>query len=199
MTGQTIPFEIHLTTQPISIGQQAAFSQCCLENDAKPLLIELAQGETMQQPMASKVIKAESLVQAINEGKRLSEKLAQYQFPIHRMKIEVPSYHSELFTHHLNGFQPYFEWHGKVEFDRTADLLTLCLAHGAHLSRNALKNQAGIRFVTVREYGTKAQFGTRVSQLTQALQTGGWPVQKQQAEYCIFDSNTHLDHGWLPQ
>lgn len=199
MTPQTIPFEIHLTTHSISIDQQAAFAQACQNHDAKPLLIELGRGETMQQPMASKVVYAQSLEAATQEGENLAIMLESLQFPISRMKIEVPAFHSHQFPAVPNGFNDYFEWHGKVAFHHPDALLELCLAHGAHLSRNALKNQTEIRFVTLREYGTQTQFETRVAQLSEALQMAGWPIQKQQAEYCIFDSNIHLDKGWLSQ
>jgi hypothetical protein len=52
--------------------------------------------------------------------------------------------------------------------------------------------------VTLREFGSQRVFVERVETLVQALTAGGWPVAKAQAEYCVFDTNTSLDKGWLP-
>jgi hypothetical protein len=45
MAEQPIPFELHLTTNDLSPHQVEWFKQVCVQNDGKPLLIELAQGQ----------------------------------------------------------------------------------------------------------------------------------------------------------
>jgi hypothetical protein len=58
---------------------------------------------------------------------------------------------------------------------------------------------SGFRFITLREFGTKLEFENRVNELTKDLKKGNWTIFKQEAEYCIYDNNSFLDTGWLPQ
>jgi hypothetical protein len=195
----TIPFEIHITIGDLPISREQAFIAACQEQAAKPLIIELSQGEHMHQPMLSKVIYAEGLGEVLDHAKDISQDFSSQDFSVQRLKIEVPSFHHELFSNEDSSFERYFEWHGKIELREKAQLLSLCEVHKVHLSRNSLKNEAQIRFVTLREFGTQQHFERRLQTLTQALTQGGWPIIKQQAEYCIYDNNTFLDAGWLPQ
>jgi hypothetical protein len=64
---------------------------------------------------------------------------------------------------------------------------------------NSLKNESNNRFITLREFGTKLEFENRVNELTKDLKKGNWTIFKQEAEYCIYDNNSFLDTGWLPQ
>jgi hypothetical protein len=115
-----------------------------------------------------------------------------------RTKIEIPADHApDRTVLGAHGPTTYFEWHGKVAYERPDELLAVCLAHGAHLSHNALRNDLLTRFVTVRDYGRKAQFLARVERLAGALTAGGWPLSKSQHEYCVYDSSVDSDIGWL--
>lgn len=199
MLYQTIPFELHLTIKPLKNDLIDSFVASCTMLDAKPILIELAQGEHQQQPMFTKLIHAKSLNEAQSEATAYQRKLNKANFEVRRMKIEIPVNHYNATAWETNAsFSPYFEWHGKISFERQEELLLLCEKHRAHLSLNALKDAQEVRFVTLREYGTQKQFQTRVDQLIQGLSDLGWPIHKQQAEYCLVDDNVGLDIGWLP-
>ncbi len=195
-----IPFEIHLTTAHLTRAREQAFADLCFANEAKPLRIELAQGEHTHQPMLSKVVYAANLHDVLAVATALSEALHQAHYPVTRLKIEVPSSDADLAQAYLSEtFKPYFEWHGKVTYQQVAMLYALCEKHRVHLSRNALKNESNTRFITIREYGTRASFESRIEALVTDLNNSGWTVSKPQSEYCIYDNNTYLDKGWLPQ
>lgn len=193
-----IPFEIHITLADLPLQRTADFIAACTAHNAKPMLIELAQGAFQRQPMLSKVVEAASLHQAHDHAQELTAMLRQQQFIATRIKIEIPAADAAGYVQRA-GEGLYYEWHGKVHYRQPEDLLALCLVHQVHLSANALRNQADVRFVTLRETGTYAVFESRLQQLTGALAQNGWPVIKQQAEYCIYDNNIQLDAGWLPQ
>jgi hypothetical protein len=199
MLQPTIPFELHLTIGPLNNDLIDSFIDSCTMLDAKPILIELAQGEYLQQPMLTKLIHCKSLSEAQSTAIAYQRMLNKLNFEVRRMKIEIPANHYNATAWETNAsFSPYFEWHGKISFERQEELLLLCEKHRVHLSLNALKDAQEVRFVTLREYGTQQQFQTRVDQLIKDLCDQGWPIQKQQAEYCLFDDNVTLDTGWLP-
>jgi hypothetical protein len=193
-----IPFEIHLTPESLTEHSLAAFINFCTEHEAKPMLIELAQGEHTQQPMLSKIVYSAEVERIFELTSGLSNALLERQLPTKRLKIEVPSFHANLFEHYHSASKTYFEWHGKINYDRREELLEICTQQKAHLSRNSLKNEQDKRFITLREHGSKPTFEQRISALAHALVHGGWHLAKQQSEYCIYDSNELLDKGWLP-
>ncbi|UOQ71960.1 hypothetical protein [Hymenobacter cellulosilyticus] len=198
MSVALFPFEIHLTTGSLSADQVRAFVRACEALQAKPLLIELARGQHQQQPMLSKVLLLPDLPAALAAATADAELLGFRQLPVQRVKIEVPADYPYLATPAAGAaFRPYYEWHGRVPYEQVSSLLAVCTQHGAHLSRNALKDAAATRFVTLREFGPATVFRQRLAQLQHALQPE-WPIQKQQAEYCLYDSNSGLDQGWLP-
>lgn len=199
MLQQAIPFELHLTIKPLKDDLIEPFVAFCTGHQAKPILIELAQGEHQQQPMFTKLIYCKSLIEAQAEATAYLRKLNKANFEVRRMKIEIPANHYNVTVWETNAtFSPYFEWHGKIRFERQGELLLLCEKHRVHLSLNALKDAHEVRFVTLREYGTQRQFQARVNQLIKDLSDQGWPIHKQQSEYCLVDDNVTLDKGWLP-
>jgi hypothetical protein len=149
--------------------------------------------------MLSKVIKAIALDEALFVANDLSATLQQQGFAVKRLKVEVPAKHWEIFKNSSSVFSRYFEWHGKISFNQPDQLLHLCEEHKVHLSRNALKNDHKTRFVTLREYGDHQHFQKRIDALKTALLHHGRHLVKQEAEYCLYDNNTYLDHGWLPE
>lgn len=199
MTSTEIPFELHITTESFSASRQAEFVSFCSAANAKPLLIELAKGEHTIQPMFSKVVYTGNIDKALSVATGIAVSLDQAGFPVKRLKIEVPAEHSGSAAIQTDGVTNYFECHLKIRLYREDNLLSLCEKHQVHLSLNALKDAAHTRFITLREFGSKDIFEQRVEQLAEALEQGGWPVIKQQAEYCIYDNNNLLDNGWLPQ
>lgn len=193
-----IPFEIHITLAQLALARTNAFIACCNDHNAKPMLIELAQGAYQHQPMLSKVVEETSLHKALAYANDLAITLQRQAFVATRIKIEIPASDAAAYIQ-AGGQGLYYEWHGKVQYHTAESLLALCAQHKVHLSLNALRNQTAVRFVTLRESGSYAVFEKRLQLLTAALTTNGWPVLKQQAEYCIYDNNIQLDNGWLPE
>ena len=199
MLDKDIPFEIHITTNSLTISRQNDFVDLCLMNDAKPLMIELSKGKFIKQPMFSKVVYSNSFDKILLVATELSKSFTSKKFSTERLKIEIPAEYSNLFETFSTSFDKYFEWHGKIDFVQIENLNRLCEKHKVHLSLNSLKNETNIRFITLREFGTKFKFEMRIKELTKDLKSGNWTVVKQQAEYCIYDNNNFLDTGWLPQ
>ncbi len=197
MSSKLIPFEIHITTEILSQSQQNDFVAFCETYEAKPLMIELARGEFSSQPMLSKIIMAYNFDTALSVANKLSQLLIFNHFAVRRLKIEVPADEALLFSDFTNGFESYFEWHGKVSYSDIEKLEKICEAHQVHLSRNALKNEGDFRFITLREYGTKELFVTRINQLIASLEKEKRSIYKLQSEYCIYDNHQYLDNGWL--
>lgn len=194
-----LPFELHLTVELPSQQFEQAFKAFCASQGCKPLFIELAQGMHARQPMLSHVIRTTSLEAAMVTANRLSHKLEENGFKVLRLKIEVPAESWPIWPEPMSSFDRYFEWHGKINFIDLLKLETLCLQHRSHLSLNALRGEPNTRFVTLREPGPYANFVERRGSLILDLIQGGWNLSKQQSEYCIYDNNQYLDHGWLPQ
>ncbi len=199
MLGAKIPFEIHITTESLASNRITDFIYFCGSQEAKPLLIELSKGDCIHQPMLSKIIYERSIEAALVNATELSNLIHNHNFKVKRLKIEVPSEHSELVLNNNSNFDAYFEMHCKVNFINAQHLLQLCDKHKVHLSLNALKNQANTRFITLREFGTKQKFEQRIVSLTNDLKKDNWIILKQESEYCIYDDNNFLDNGWLPQ
>jgi len=200
MTASKIPFELHLTTGPLPVKEVDDFASFCIDHEAKPLLIELARGEYINQPMFNKIIYVAALDEALQTATELSEQLNTRNWKVQRLKIEIPAFHADQWNNTPDQpFQPYFEWHGKIQGHPTAELYTLCQLHRAHLSLNALKKAENYRFITLREYGSKTRFEERVERITASLTAASWPLVKEVAEYCVYDNNVYLDKGWLAE
>ncbi len=200
MLNQPIPFELHITTTDLHQNQIGSFVEVCSLNGGKPLLIELSQGEYTRQPMFNKVILVNEVEEAIKSAFDYAQVLNASGFQTTRVKIEIPSNCVKLVQESQEtAFEPYFEWHGKILFNRVNQLLELCAIHKAHLSKNALKDDNTTRFITLRELGTKEVLEQRIDRLTNDFAKDGWDILKQQSEYCLYDTNMILDQGWLPQ
>ena len=204
-----IPYEIHLTIADLTIEKTPFFVNLCQKQTGKAILIELAQGENLQQPMFTKVIFEENLKNVLQKSNQYANIFVENDFAIKRLKIEIPAQYSYLDTEHkleessINSvdFKHYFEWHAKlstlINNEKMKDLLNICQENMVHLSKNTLKNEQNTRFITLREFGDKTVFEQRITQLLENLQKNNFSIQKQQAEYCIYDDNTMLDNGWL--
>ncbi|MBL7706423.1 MAG: hypothetical protein JNM21_12840 [Taibaiella sp.] len=196
MSLPVIPFEIHITTRQLQEAEISAFINLCDQLHAKPLLIELSRGQYTQQPMLTKVIRAHSWDEVAKQVDLLVKYIDAAEMGAQRVKVEIPAIHATTFPAREE-FAVYFEWHGKVNYADIPGLMQLCATHSVHLSLNALKDQAGSRFITLREHGSKQAFEERIAHLYNDLLKGGWTITKEQSEYCIFDNNELLDMGWL--
>jgi hypothetical protein len=191
-----IPFEVHLTVAPLAAWQEWDFLQTCEALEAKPIFIELARGQNWQQPMATKSLQAKDTAEAVMKCLPLAMRLNAKGYKVVRTKLETPvQYAGMVFPG--EGFEAYFEWHGRVKMNGLGELLDICERHGAHLSRNALKHEPDRRFVTLRTYLHKLDFEERLKSLKQDLATAGISLLKERAEYCVHDTKAQLDEGWL--
>ncbi len=194
-----IPFEIHITTEPLTSSKELDFVNFCKTIDAKPILIELAKGDVIHQPMFSKIIYSANVDEVLSISKNLSRLLHNNNFIVKRLKIEVPSENFNTFKIPLSSFCSYFEWHCKINCTQTDELLDICKNNKAHLSKNNLKTNHNARFITLRDFETQFIFETRKEKIINELKQGNWIILKQESEYCIYDNNNLLDNGWLTQ
>jgi len=192
----SIPFELHITVASLSPPGVNDLLSFCTKHEAKPLLIELSQGECIYQPMVNKIISLRSLEEALAIATELSIELNAQNFEVRRLKIEVPAYCSDRWD---GACDRYFEWHGKISFIPGGKLDRVCEVHRVHLSLNALKNEKDRRFITLRESGCREIFESRIKGLAADLALQGFPVIKEVSEYCVYDNNLYLDKGWLPR
>lgn len=148
--------------------------------------------------MASITIHAAPDAAIVAEAEKHAAVFEQHGFPVSRIKIEIPAVDAKRLQQ-KNTTDPYYEWHAKVPFTDTNKLLACCLQHGAHLSKNALRDAGDTRFVTLRESSDEQQFYKRCSALLRDLENGGWTPIKQDYEYCFYDTHRALDNGWLSE
>ena len=190
-----IPFELHLTASNIENGKIDSFVALCQKLDGKPLLIELAQGDFSRQPMFVKNLFGEKLTSILQDAEKLADIFNSTDFDIKRIKIETDSKYAELFD---KSEENYFEWHGKVNLDNLESILKLCEKHKAHLSKNSLRDDENLRFITLREFNSSDIFQHKLLKLKTGLQINGIEILKESSEFCLYDDNQILDKGWLP-
>lgn len=190
-------FEIHITTTELDEALIQEFVGFCAAIDAKPILIELPVGQQRQQPMISKVVKLEDPQDIHLIIVELEASFVAAGFPATRTKVEVPlEYETDgkaAFPDFRGG---YYEWHGRVKTVDPGALADICAGNGFHLSRNSLKGKTGTRLVTVRDFTTAHRFKRRIEAIKSLLERNGFMVEKDEAEYCVFDSNKAIDRGW---
>lgn len=192
-------FEIHITTKKLKETEVEQFVKFCSSIDAKPILIELAEGITMQQPMISKVYSEISAGELKNKIEILETKFKEQSYDVVRTKVEVPLDYINRGRREFPNYRgQYYEWHGKVEFEDLGKIQqVLSRFQNAHLSKNALKDQSNRRFVTVRSYNNKRLFLSNVDSIKKTIAQNGFQLIKDEYEYCIYDSNKTTDSGWM--
>ncbi|WP_428224448.1 hypothetical protein [Flavobacterium sp.] len=195
---EKIPFEIHITIDDLSLVRQGTFIDFCKEYQGKPLFIELHTGDFIKQPMFNKIIYSNNFEEIINAVADISQLLLTQNFIPKRVKIEIPSEFHTNASNITTNSETYFEWHCKIKYEKIEKLLALCEKHKVHLSKNSLRNENNIRFITLRESHSKSTFEKRINSLKKELIEGKWLILKEQFEFCIYDNNMILDNGWLP-
>ncbi|ASJ52357.1 hypothetical protein BP422_01660 [Brevibacillus formosus] len=191
-------FEFHITLNDLSLDEKDTFIDICKAEQVKPVMIVLDQGNYINQPMITGVIKRADFQEANIEMEKIAATFQNNGFTIVRKKVEI-SPKEETYFHQpiLKNSKPYFEWHGKVQVDDVAALRNLCEGHGGHISRNSLNANGKVRFITVREYESPKQFYDRVEMIHTILQANQIELIKEQYELCIYDSREELDSGWI--
>ena len=191
-------FEIHITTSGIVQTEIPKFVEFCHSIDAKPIIIELEKGDIAQQPMISKVLKDVTKEELYAKIKELEDEFENAGYEVSRTKVEVPlEFIDEGVAAFLDFKGKYFEWHGKVEFSDFEELKALAEELGVHLSNNSLKGEKNQRFLTLRAYDDKNSFKYKIAIIKRVLAEKGYSLTKEEAEYCVFDSNKQIDKGWL--
>lgn len=198
-------FEAHLTVAADGPARREAFRQLCAALGVKCLLIELARGANPSQPMTASYHRGE-LPEVLAEVEALHSELFERGFPVVRVKLEaVASNPGVPVTDEEAAALPgtYFELHAKLRLAAGADLEPLravCARHGAHLSRNARKEDAGAaeRFVTLRIHGAgRDRADAAFDSLLSDLAAANFTVVNRQRELTLYDGRAELDAGWL--
>jgi hypothetical protein len=200
-------FEAHVTVQADDHAGRARFRALCAELGVKCVLIELPQGQTRSQPMTSSYHRGE-LPAVAKEVAGIARRLREQGFTVSRLKLEalvsnpgVPATDEEARAWPAGN---YFEFHVKVALPPGADLEALrelCRQCGAHLSRNALKQDGdgpAHRFVTQRVYGVgRERANAAFEGLLGRLSAAGYALSNKLREYTLYDSNVAVDAGWI--
>lgn len=191
-------FELHISTKDLLENQIQGFELFCESIEAKPILIELSEGQFYRQPMISKVINCENKEALEREVSLVYEAFNTANFPVVRVKIEVPFWDKKRTeNYYSNSEENYFEWHGKIIFSKPKRLAEICKKYEGHLSKNSLKKDPDKKFITLRDYGEEVSIQKRIEGLKKELQKQKIQLIKEELEYCIFDSNVQLDKGWI--
>ena len=138
----------------------------------------------------------------VAEAHRVAARLAADGLPVVRIKVEAHAANPGLPQTGHDDPDGYFEGHLRVVVGpgRLAGLRELAIRHGAHLSRSPAKTAGPERrFVTARAYRVGAPDARRrFDLLRDALEAAGFPVDKVEHEYVLYDTYLDLDRGWLP-
>jgi hypothetical protein len=160
--------------------------------------IELSQGAWPRQTMIT-AWREGPLEAAILDAHAIRAGLAPLGIAVSRIKVEVVHAPGAALVPAL-----YLEHHVKVRTsaDRLTELGQLGAAHGAHLSRNALRRLDGFeeRFLTQRfpaSAALTAEAGLRA--LLEALHAASAIVAAIERERVVHDDNLSLDAGWRPE
>ncbi|MBY0204212.1 hypothetical protein [Paenibacillus cucumis (ex Kampfer et al. 2016)] len=191
-------FEFHVTLSDLSPQEKQTFIRICEEENVKPVLIELDQGEHIHQPMITGIVHSEDFQDVQRIIEEISITFRNNGFTVVRTKVEIPAKEERFFKQPMvPQYRPYFEWHGKVQVEDVNRLKHICAGTGGHISRNSLHKNGSIRFVTVREYEHADHFYRSVEEIHNILQSNQIELIKQQYELCIYDSREELDRGWI--
>lgn len=190
---QELVFQFHVTTSTLLETQKDVYVSICQKCNVKPVFILLPKGKYIHQPMFTVLIQAPNFSKAYHEIEEILKEFSR--FPPIRIKAEVDAKNAYFFPDMATAqWNPYFEWHCKIQFLNPIVTESLAGRHQAHLSENCLEE--GKKFLTIRYYGSKEQFLEKTAQLSKALQENNIPIIKEKFEFCIYDSKLELDNGW---
>jgi hypothetical protein len=200
-------FETHLTVRaPDPTGMEAVRAWAA-GRGLKVLHIVLDRGHAPVQPMVTRRATGR-LSEQLTAAADLACRLTGLGLTVVRTKVEaapsnrdIPRSDAEARHRHAGR---YFEHHVKLALDPAADetaLAAAALRHGAHLSRNALREHGDgwrERFVTQRCPGVGRDTARqRLGELLVALVALGHPAVDVEEEFVVYDSNLEADDGWI--
>lgn len=216
-------FQAHITTEHVdNLEDYIALCETC---KVKPVLIKLAKGNFVNQPMYTQNLVAERLDDVMLEVERVKKVFTENGFLIIRTKIEinaeqvidyfqidVTQWENRQYREHcIEQFQgSYFEVHMKVKYNDLDLLKEIAIKNNLYLSQN--DREPGIRFLSVRKNLADALnlvgedgFELRTYHLheknlsrafEQDLKAAHMEIVKEKYECCIYDSNQKLDSNW---
>lgn len=197
-------FEIHLTVaEPDAPRARAAAAAC----GGKLTLIELARGRTPSQPMLT-LRRSGAFDDVLAEAGRTAGRLRADGLRVVRVKVEAAPWNDGVPGTDAEGeaLGSYFEHHVKLLLTPDADLAdlaTVAVAHGAHLSRNARRVRPDgrpERFVTQRCHRVGASTAAaRLDALVTALRSADHEITEVEREYVVHDDTPSLDDGWITE
>ncbi|MFJ8014065.1 hypothetical protein [Streptomyces sp. NPDC096339] len=186
-------YETHVTVRCADAEALARLDAWAGARDLKVTHILLARGRMVSQPMLT--------LRDRTGHESLVPRLRAAGFDPVRVKVETVPWT----TDRPGPGGGYFEHHLKLllaaAYDH-AELESLVVPHGAHLSwnaRRALPGGAQERFVTQRWRGTAAGATAACDALVAALGAAGYEIRSEEREFVLYDSDLSVDDGWIEE
>ncbi|MCU0493815.1 MAG: hypothetical protein MUD01_19665 [Chloroflexaceae bacterium] len=198
-------FEIHVTVDIQQQTELQTFLSLCQYHKWKAIIIDLIPASARQPMTCSRI--TGTIDDVYTHAQYVQTQLSSAGLSTSRIKIEAAPWNSHVPKTNLErdhyAASAYFEYHVKLHLPTKGwqdSLPRLCQVFGAHVSRNALRQEAdgtSQRFVTIRSHTAGLDFFQRHTDLfQQALHSEGFVVLAAVTEFCIFDSNIALDALW---
>ena len=216
-------FQVHITVE--KLDNIADYIKLCEKYNVKPVLIKLAKGNFVNQPMYTQHIVAENFDNALLEVDKVKNIFIDNGFNIVRTKIEINAASViDYFQIDVDKWQntqyrescidkikdSYFEVHIKVKYNNIALLQEIAIKNNLYLSQN--DREPNIRFLSVRKnlidalnIGNETDFNIKKFYLHEKnfsrafesdLKAANMEIIKEKFECCIYDSNKNLDLKW---
>ena len=216
-------FQAHITVE--KLDNIADYVKLCEKYNVKPVLIKLAKGNFVNQPMYTQHIVAENFDNALLEVDKVKNIFVDNGFNIVRTKIEINAASViDYFQIDVDKWQntqyrescidkikdSYFEVHVKVKYNNIDLLKEIAIKNNLYLSQN--DREPNIRFLSVRKNLIDAlnidnetdfnikQFYLHEKNFSRAfesdLKAANMEIIKEKFECCIYDSNKNLDLKW---
>ena len=216
-------FQAHITVE--KLDNIADYIKLCEKYNVKPVLIKLAKGNFVNQPMYTQHIVAENFDNALLEVDKVKNIFVDNGFNIVRTKIEINAASViDYFQIDVDKWQntqyrescidkikdSYFEVHVKVKYNNIDLLKEIAIKNNLYLSQN--DREPNIRFLSVRKNLIDAlnidnetdfnikQFYLHEKNFSRAfesdLKAANMEIVKEKYECCIYDSNKNLDLKW---
>lgn len=216
-------FQAHVTLEKLDNVED--YITLCEKYNVKPVLIKLAKGNFVNQPMYTQHVVAKSLEEALFEVEKVKNIFTENGLHIVRTKIEINAESVvEYFQIDADKWgdtqyrkscmdkikDSYFEVHIKVKYNNIALLQEIAIKNNLYLSQN--DREPNIRFLSVRKNLIDAlniddktsfdikKFYLHDKNLSRAfendLKAANMEIVKEKYECCIYDTNKNLDLNW---
>ena len=209
LNGDLMPYEIHITVSNPEGIDIDTYKKDCATIGVKPILLALQDkkgAKIMSDVMTSSRIYGTNN-DALVEMKRISNELSNMGYNVIREKIEASYWHQKApFREDGDTKMPqgcYFECHLNIECteDRMPELSDIALKNDCHLSSNVFKMFDDGSFtimMTYRNYNDVYEdFKEKLEIIKADLFAKRFKVEKEIAEFSIYDTNLSHDSKWL--